>query len=351
MCWTVVSSKANSSSWTTAVRTGPVVPSKSSLQQDPGRVVGRFHARNSGIAAAWKTGTAAARGKYVCVIDADLQYQPEDILRLHRTLIESSVDLVQGWRSAVGREKDTRFHLSRGLNAILNTAFDMSLHDNKSGFVICEREVMQDLLSYEGNYHFWQSFIMVAAHAKGYAYRDLEILFESRKQGTSFLDKGAYRASLLSFADIGKALWEYRLHRPVPDVATHFLKRYPVIDRTPKTQCSAGAGMARIHGELQSHALDDHAGCGALLRHAEQDAVADDDPDARTARRKATSARSPCLSERTLLPSTNAGRGKSILTTSPRKRTFTSCRCCRSRMYGITSTSTSCRRTTTSPMC
>ncbi|MFW5739200.1 MAG: glycosyltransferase [Myxococcota bacterium] len=203
-------------------------------EQHPGRVVGRFHARNAGIAAAWKTGAAAARGKYVCVIDADLQYQPEDILRLHRTLIESSVDVVQGGRSAVGREKDTRFHLSRGLNRILNTAFDMDLHDNKSGFVICEREVMQDLLSYEGNYHYWQTFIMVAAHAKGYAYRDIEILFESRKQGTSFLDKSAYRASLLSFVDIGKALWEYRLQRRVPDVATHFLKRYPVIDRTPR---------------------------------------------------------------------------------------------------------------------
>jgi phenylacetate-coenzyme A ligase PaaK-like adenylate-forming protein/glycosyltransferase involved in cell wall biosynthesis len=200
----------------------------------PDRVVGRFHARNGGIAAAWKTGVAVARGKYVCVIDADLQYQPEDILRLYRTLIESSVDVVQGWRSAVGREQGTRFHLSRGLNSLLNTAFDMDLHDNKSGFAICAREVMQDLLSYEGNYYFWQTFIMVAAHAKGYSYRDIEILFENRKQGTSFLDKGAYRASLLSFVDIGKALWEYRLHRPVPDVSTHFLKQYPVIDRTPK---------------------------------------------------------------------------------------------------------------------
>lgn len=204
------------------------------MEKHPDQVVGRFHARNGGIASAWKTGVAVARGKYVCVIDADLQYQPEDILRLFRTLIETSVDVVQGWRSAVGREKGTRYHLSRGLNTLLNTAFDMDLHDNKSGFAICAREVMHDLLSYEGSYFYWQTFIMVAAHAKGYSYRDVEILFENRRQGTSFLDKGAYRASLLSLVDIGKAVWEYRLHRPVPDVATHFLKRYPVIDRTPK---------------------------------------------------------------------------------------------------------------------
>lgn len=200
----------------------------------PGRVVGRFHARNAGIAAGWKTGTAAARGAYVVVIDADLQYQPEDVLRLYRTLIESSVDVVQGWRSAVGRERGTRYHLSRGLNFLLNKSFDMSLHDNKSGFAICAREVMQDLLSFEGNYHYWQTFIMVAAHAKGYSYKEIETLFENRKQGKSFLDKGAYRASALSLVDIGTALYEYRLQRTVPDVAVQFLKRYPVLDRTPR---------------------------------------------------------------------------------------------------------------------
>src|SRR4051794_5487805 len=36
------------------------------------------HPHNRGITAAWKTGVAAARGHLVCLIDADLQYQPED---------------------------------------------------------------------------------------------------------------------------------------------------------------------------------------------------------------------------------------------------------------------------------
>ena len=79
----------------------------------------------------------------------------------------SNVDIVQGWRSPVGRDKGPRYYYSRGLNAMLNAAFGMSLKDNKSGFILCAREVMEDLLSYRGSYYYWQSFIMVAAHAQG----------------------------------------------------------------------------------------------------------------------------------------------------------------------------------------
>ena len=136
------------------------------MRDRPGWVVGKFHPQNKGMAAAWRTGVDAARAPVVAVIDADLQYRPEDVLRLLRTLREYSVDVVQGWRSAVGREKGKRYYLSRGFNSLLNGAFGMKLQDNKSGFVCCAKEVMQDLLTYKGSYYYWQSFIMVAAHAK-----------------------------------------------------------------------------------------------------------------------------------------------------------------------------------------
>jgi phenylacetate-CoA ligase len=192
----------------------------------PARVSGQFHAVNQGLAAGWRTGTNAARGASVGVLDADLQYQPEDILRLHRTLMEHSVDVVQGWRSPVGRERDNRYLLSRAFNTLLNRAFDMNLRDNKSGFVCCAKEVMQDLLTYEGQYHYWQSFIMVAAHAKGYSYREVETLFEKRRQGTSFLEgTAAYRASARSLKDLGRAFVEYRLKSEPHDLTQRFLKQ------------------------------------------------------------------------------------------------------------------------------
>ncbi|HMR77097.1 MAG TPA: glycosyltransferase, partial [Polyangiaceae bacterium] len=198
----------------------------------PGRVVGRFHPKNRGMAHAWKTGVAAASAPIVAVIDADLQYQPEDLIRLYNELMEHSIDVVQGWRSAVGRERGGRYHISRGLNFMLNAAFGMDLQDNKSGFVMCAKEVMEDLLTYDGNYYYWQSFIMVAAHAKGYSYKEVETLFENRRAGQSFLDGNTFKAVTRSFVDLGKATWEYRVKHRVPDVSEQFLRRYPVLDRS-----------------------------------------------------------------------------------------------------------------------
>src|SRR5258708_6905629 len=66
------------------------------------------HARNLGLAAAWRTGLGHARGRLVCILDADLQYRPEDILALYESLETSRADLAQGYRSLRGREGHAR---------------------------------------------------------------------------------------------------------------------------------------------------------------------------------------------------------------------------------------------------
>jgi phenylacetate-CoA ligase len=206
----------------------------------PGRVIAAYHDRNLGIAAAWRTAAAAARGTQVAIMDADLQYPPEELLRLRKELLDSGVDIVQGARSTVGRARDTRYYYSRGLNVLLNAIFGMRLPDNKSGFLICAREVFQDLLAFEGAYRYWQSFLMVAAHAKGYSYKSIEVLFEKRRQGASFLDRAAPRVALETLAiDIPQAIWEYRARRPLSDPAARLLRGRPPAPPRPSPARSA----------------------------------------------------------------------------------------------------------------
>ncbi len=196
-------------------------------------VIARRHPQNAGIAAGWKTAVSAARGRLVATLDADLQYQPEDLLRLYREHEESGVDIIQGWRSPVGRRKDPRYYYSRGLNVILNTAFGMDLRDNKSGFVLCAREILEDLLSYRGQYAYWQSFILVAAHHKGYSYKQVETLFERRRAGKSFLDNAPVKAVAKSFVDVARAVVEYRLKPQTPSTLRNFLDREQPLQRNP----------------------------------------------------------------------------------------------------------------------
>jgi phenylacetate-CoA ligase len=72
---------------------------------------------------------------------------------------------------------------------------------------------------------------MVAAHAKGYSYKQVETIFEQRRQGTSFLEKTALRAAARSFVDLARAAVEYRVSAPPPDAAHQFLRRHPTAAR------------------------------------------------------------------------------------------------------------------------
>lgn len=168
------------------------------------------HARNAGLAAAWRTAVARSRGRLVCVLDADLQYRPEDIASLYAALEHSSADIAQGWRSPTGRARDARYFVSRGLHHALDRLFAMRSKDNKSGFFLCRREVFANLLDYRQSYHYWQILVGVAAHAKGYSLCHVETLFEPRRRGRSFLSNLPVVAMMRASMDIVRAMREYR---------------------------------------------------------------------------------------------------------------------------------------------
>ena len=216
------------------------------------------HPQNRGLAAGWHSGLAAAVGTYACFIDADLQNPPEEVWRLYREITQSRADMVQGVRSAIGRLHDGRYVTSRVLNLMLNLAFGMSATDNKSGFVMALRDTMTDLLRRRFHYRHSHVFIAVAAHARGYTFREVETLFQNRHAGESFVKHWPVRLVAEVCWDTLKALVEFRLsEQPIDgiDQFLHVSRRAPaapaVADSGTRPSLGSGVGGQRINRRVR----------------------------------------------------------------------------------------------------
>ncbi len=176
--------------------------------REDARIRGVRHSANQGMEAAWRTGLDAARGRLTCLIDADLQYLPEDIARLYHQYTRHTSDVVQGWRTSIDRDRDVRYICSIGLNVLLNILFGMKAKDNKSGFILTRREVLADILHHRFSYRFYQTFITIVAQSRGYSISQIEVFFDRRRGGVSFLKALPFRVIALALSDIIKGIFD-----------------------------------------------------------------------------------------------------------------------------------------------
>ena len=108
-------------------------------------------------------------------------------------------------------ERDSRYLYSRVLNSVLNMMFGMRLRDNKSGFVLCTPEVLADVLRHRMGYRYFQCFIAIAAHHHGHAIREVNVRFDKRPAGESFMSVMPLRVILGVIADLPRAFLEFRI--------------------------------------------------------------------------------------------------------------------------------------------
>jgi phenylacetate-CoA ligase len=158
----------------------PIIPGSSSTGSNQSAVRGA--PSDQPPSAGWQSGVRAARGRYVVIMDGDMQNLPEDVARLYRALKYTNADIIQGHRSHIGRARDFRYAMSRVLHHMLRLMFPLQVCDVKSGFLICDREVFAHLLRRRFSYYYFQNFPAVSAYHKGYRVQDIETLFEEARK-------------------------------------------------------------------------------------------------------------------------------------------------------------------------
>jgi glycosyltransferase involved in cell wall biosynthesis len=160
--------------------------------EDPRVRAIRFR-RNFGKAAALSAGFAAASGRVVVTMDADLQDDPAEIPRLLAKLDEG-FDVVSGWKR-MRHDPWTKTVPSRLFNRVTAVFTGIPIHDFNCGLKAYRREAVEEIEVY-GELH---RYIPALAAWKGFRIGEIEVTHHPRKHGRS---KYGPRRFLAGFLDL-----------------------------------------------------------------------------------------------------------------------------------------------------
>lgn len=116
------------------------------------------HERNQGKGAALRTGFAYVNGTFVGVQDADLEYDPRDLVRLLEPLEDGRADAVLGSRFLSGQVHRVLYYWhsagNRFLTFVSNIFTDLNLTDIETCYKVFRREIIQAIEIEEDRFGF-----------------------------------------------------------------------------------------------------------------------------------------------------------------------------------------------------
>jgi hypothetical protein len=156
------------------------------------------HRRNYGKASALANGFSFARGEIVVTSDADMQYDPEDIVRLLEKLCDG-YDVVSA-EKVVRRDPLSKRLPSKFFNFFVRTTTGVELHDFNAGLKAYRHEAAEDLVQY-GYGELHRFFILLAAR-RGWSVAEVPVESRYRTTGKSKYGAERYVRGALDFLTV-----------------------------------------------------------------------------------------------------------------------------------------------------
>jgi glycosyltransferase involved in cell wall biosynthesis len=141
------------------------------------------HGINRGKGASLRTGFAVATGPFVAVQDADLEYDPADLLRLLGPLRDGRADVVYGSRFIGSSEHRVLYYWhsigNRLLTTLSNMATNINLTDMETCYKVFRIEVLQSIELKEDRFGF-EPEVTAKIAARGYRIYEVGISYSGR---------------------------------------------------------------------------------------------------------------------------------------------------------------------------
>lgn len=114
---------------------------------DDPRLTLRVHPRNQGKGAAIRTAAAAATGDYMVILDADLEYDPQDIPRLLEPVLDGRASVVYGSRSFGSHSAYSFWYVmgNKGVTTAANMIFNSYISDLETCFKLMPLPLFRSL--------------------------------------------------------------------------------------------------------------------------------------------------------------------------------------------------------------
>ena len=162
------------------------------------------HAVNRGKGAAIRTALDAATGDMVVIQDADLEYDPNDLVRLMAPLADGTAEVVYGVRSLHSQRLVMRLG-NRFVTLLANLLYGQRLQDMETCYKMMCRELAQSL-DLECRRFDVEAEITAKVLRSGYTIHELPISYTARYENK--------KLSPLDGLPTVQALWRYRKWKP-----------------------------------------------------------------------------------------------------------------------------------------